>query len=116
MSVRDVRKSVSDIIKEYGFDPRHPGKFEGEPIETLYYYDSTMNGFGEDRGVEGEMYSIHGVTADERKVFQMPDNIRYFVISENEQGFVYGSAMTKKRYNKFIFEIDELEQSYNEEE
>ena len=83
-----------------------PGKFEGEPRATVYYYDLIMNGDGEDVGPElpeGESLTMFTVSEDEEKAFGQDADLLHgdlVVLHENTQGFVtmftYGSAPTEQ--------------------
>lgn len=92
------------ILRDYGLNTDNawtdggrvalPGKLEGEPIETLYYYSATLNGMGEDVGD----WSVHGVDATERQVFGFAPETAYIAIREDGNGFVHRAEMTEREY------------------
>ena len=79
-----------------------PGKFESEPMETLYFYNEMLDGGGEiiEDPMTEQIYTVFEITDDERKFFDFKENIRYFAISESDQGFAYGSALTEGDYTE----------------
>jgi hypothetical protein len=80
-----------------------PGKFEGEPAETEYFYEQMMNGDGEtiyasnDSDSEDEYGSdtpcaeLFQIDAYESEAFDLPIG-RWFLLVEDSQGFVFGSV------------------------
>jgi hypothetical protein len=78
-------------IKQY--QSPGPGKFEGEPPETAYFYDQWANGDGEDHcptatdNETGTMYTVFKVDAEESEAFDLPVGA-YVVLWEDPQGFV----------------------------
>jgi hypothetical protein len=61
----------NDIIK-------NPGKFEGETVATLYYYDAYMNGNG----------TVMDVTEEERVIFELDESDKFVYLAESNDGFV----------------------------
>ena len=57
----------------------NPGKFEGESIATLYYYDCFLNG--------GD--AIFEVSDDERKAFDIGPAYTHVYLYESDNGFVH---------------------------
>lgn len=55
-----------------------PGKFEGETIATLYYYDAFLNGEG----------AVFEVTEEERKAFDISEETKFVYLHESNDGFV----------------------------
>lgn len=74
-----------------------PGKFEGEPPETAYYYEQWLNGDGDaifplasddlDNPDMGPEYTIFQVDANESEAFNLGCG-SYVVLWEDSQGFV----------------------------
>ena len=89
--LRDIVKSdgttldADDVIQDLG-------KFEGEHISTLYFYDAMMNGGGEtvqyaEDGV-GSTVDVFNITDQEAAMFGVAN--KYFVLTNTDQGFVSG--------------------------
>jgi hypothetical protein len=57
---------------------RNPGKFEGESLATLYYYDSMLNGDG----------CVMEVSAEERAAFDLAEDDKFVYLAESGSGFV----------------------------
>jgi hypothetical protein len=57
----------------------NPGKFEGESIATLYYYDCLLNG--------GD--AVFEITDEERKAFDIGEGYKATYLYESNDGFVY---------------------------
>ena len=70
-----------------------PGKFEAEPMETLYFYQSMMNGGG-----NVHVFTVFELTDDEKEFFDL--KTPFFAISESDQGFVYGSELSMTEYEE----------------
>ena len=74
------KKHLEDLAASYTFDAqgiiRNTGKFEGETLATLYYYDAYLNGDG----------CIQMVAEDESKEFGI--NALYVYLAESNNGFV----------------------------
>ena len=78
---------------------QNPGKFEGEPIHTVYYYELMMDGEGEDIYADGVAaedaepeYTQFIVDSDESDVFGLcvGSEVRVWVDS---QGFVVSNII-----------------------
>lgn len=57
----------------------NPGKFEGESIATLYYYDCSLDG--------GD--TVFEVSDDERQAFDIGPAYTHVYLYESENGFVH---------------------------
>jgi hypothetical protein len=82
-----------------------PGKFEGEPPATKYFYEQMLNGDGEDINAlvptadgpddftyeDGPTASLFHINAEEAEAFDLPIG-HWFLLFEDSQGFVYGST------------------------
>jgi hypothetical protein len=84
-----------------------PGKFEGEPLWVVYFYEQMLEGSGDDWG-GGAGETVFTVSAEDRKEFPELEDIGTVIIWESDQGFV----------NKATFAPDEEipEPEYEEEE
>lgn len=83
MDAKLIEKLVPQELRDgYEFN-RHgivtsPGKFEGESIATLYYYDCFLN--GED--------TVFEVTEEEKQAFDIPPLDNFVYLQESNDGFV----------------------------
>lgn len=79
------------IAKEHGYTISaantilSPGKFEGEHVSTLYFWDSYMNGDGE---LVGDDLIEFELLEHERENLGLPENVYRLRCDDN--GFVYG--------------------------
>ena len=55
-----------------------PGKFEGESISTLYYYDAYLNGNG----------AVMEVSKEEREALGLHESDQWVYVAESNDGFV----------------------------
>ncbi len=105
----DIQQAVAEIKKEYdvGDDGiiNSPGKFEGEPVWAVYFYD--LAGSGEEllTNQEGNSYEIFEVDDEERKEFGLADDIKAVVLKHTDQGFIYTAAMTSRELNDLRNEV-----------
>lgn len=80
------------LAKEYGYTVSaantvlSPGKFEGEHVSTLYFWDCYMNGDGQS---EGDLI-VFDLSESEREHLDLPCNEYRMRVSDN--GFVYGNV------------------------
>jgi len=77
-----MSKTITDLQKEFKVKNgiiQNPGKFEGEPLSTPFYYDLMVNG-------EGEFIDIE--PSDRVQFPNIPDNKAVAYVTENDQGFV----------------------------
>ncbi len=86
---QNVRDAVNELVKDGGYDVRDGiirslGKFEGEHIMTLYFYDAFMNGDGEQ--YEGNDLAFD-VSDDEAEAFDLAKGSQV-ILCFSEQGFV----------------------------
>ena len=85
------------MIDPTQYDTSGPGKFEAEPPETRYFYEQMLNGDGDDLYMdtdnEDPIYhaTIFHITPEESDAFGLADS-RIYMIREDNQGFVYGTA------------------------
>jgi len=83
------KNTQTEIAKDY--DVRNgiiksPGKFEGEPILTLYYYDAFLNGDGDSIDEDSNDLAFN-VTAEEAEAFGLTVGDRV-TLTFSDQGFV----------------------------
>lgn len=77
-------------------DPAKPGKFEGEPPETVYFWLSSLEGgFDEDLGCGT---GLCFVTPEEAAEFHISGP--YFGLFEDGNGFVWGAEMDEEEAEK----------------
>ena len=84
MTTNEVTKKCRKLSKGYEFYPKtlivkSAGKFEGETIATLYYYDCFLNG--------GEV--VFEISGDEKQAFLIGDGYKYVYLYESDNGFVH---------------------------
>jgi hypothetical protein len=116
----ELKNKLAELAKGYTFNHgiiRNPGKFEGESLATLYYYDCYLNG--------GE--TIFQVTNEESHMFNFnpEDNKNWVYLAESNDGFVSlvffktEEAAQKYEYEEQgidIDDIDSLDSDYEEQE
>jgi hypothetical protein len=98
MDAKLIEKLVPSEIRDgYTFTRQgivtSPGKFEGESIATLYYYDAYMNG--------GEV--VFEVSAEEKQAFDIETPFVY--LKESNDGFV---SLVYCKSEKQAEELDEM--------
>lgn len=73
-----------------------PGRFEGEPPETLHYWERSMAGEGESLASsdDGSGADVLDVDADEREAFGFGADVVGFLLEWNSAGFVTGTPLT----------------------
>jgi len=98
-------KTDRELLQEYGVTLNSHnviaelGKFEHEPIETLYYYDAMLNGDGEDLG---DMVKFE-VSEKEKIRFTVEE--KYFYLEVSDEGFVSGE-FSDKDYEAIESEVE----------
>ena len=85
-----------DILKRYEVDSETGrvtslGKFEGEMLYAVYYYDWMLNGEGETmQDDSGNDYTVFDVAPEDRVLFpEIPKSIYKVALTESESGFCY---------------------------
>ncbi len=66
-----------------------PGKFEGEPAASEYFYDRMLDGVGETLYSEDSEGALFKILDEEAKVFDLYVD-GWFLLLETDNGFVYG--------------------------
>lgn len=87
------------LAKELGeCDPRGfcigPGKFEGEHVAALYFWECTLNGFGEHLCGNNCFDLDNG----EREAFEIDVRFSHACVEEDANGFVYLTLLTPTDY------------------
>lgn len=84
------------LAKEYGLELtiantiRSPGRFEGEHVIALVFYEAMLNG---DCGcTQGDNWARWDLDDNERKEL---DGAHYYEIEISNDGFVYGTALPR---------------------
>ena len=84
-----------EILKRYDVDDAgritSPGKFEGEMLYAVYYWEWMLNGDGENmEDDDGTEYTVFDVAPEDRVLFpEIPNSIYKVALFEDSQGFVY---------------------------
>jgi hypothetical protein len=97
-----MSKTITDLEKEFIVKNgiiQNPGKFEGEPLSTPFYYDIMVNG-------EGEFITIE--PSDRVQFPNIPDNKEIAYVTEDENGF----ASIEFLNDEDISEFEEEEEDY----
>lgn len=81
-------QEISNIRINGQRDVSRPGKFEGEPIYSPYFYDRIMNGDGEYLGDDDGAIALD-IDDDERRMFPELDGFSTVVTWEDGNGFFY---------------------------
>lgn len=97
-----------DILKNYDVDGhsiiRSPGKFEGAPIYTPYFYDLIMNDMADN--TEYDEYDnpidLFDITDDDIAQFPELKNITHIRLWQDDNGFVFCEVTDHKNR---IYEI-----------
>lgn len=94
------------IMRDYGLDVDNawddkgrvamPGKFQGEPVETLWFHSEWVNGNGE---MLGE-WAVMTVDETERQIFGFGPATTHVGIREDDTGFVFRCELTRQEYNQ----------------
>ena len=68
-----------------------PGKFEGEPQYTPYYWNMVLHGAADETigPIERWTYDIFEVTEDDKDIFPELENVKVISVTSDEFGFVY---------------------------
>lgn len=78
---------------------QNPGKFEGESIAALWFYEGMLNG-----DCDSDCIAI---TRDEGALFGIEDSIKYVKVNESESGFVSLEYLTEEEYYSLSFANEE---------
>lgn len=78
-----------------------PGKFEGCPLIILYLHTCDDWAPLESVDVDGAEMSVFKIMPEEQVFLEIPDDQKYAVTWESDDGFVYGRTMTEEEYIEF---------------
>ena len=82
-----------EIEQEYNVSPQgniqNPGKFEGEPLYTVYFWDLVMDGCGDTHWDADLEIKVFTVTPEELVMFPELEGITTIAVYESEVGFVF---------------------------
>ena len=89
-----------DVIREYGLPDdatriTTPGKFEGEPLWAPYFWEAALDGSGDFDEIDGVYVSTFDIDPDDVKAFPELGQFAKVQVWENDQGFVFTSAVPK---------------------
>lgn len=88
-----------------------PGKFEGEPIFAIYYWEMTQNGLADDTLDFGATpVSIYFLTNEDRACWDLPASTHVVAVWESETGFLMHTEWTDAEYE---FAVRECENDEN---
>jgi len=84
-----TRQEIEDQYTVENGIIQDPGKFEGEPLWSPYFYDLYLNGCADYDGDDELWFDI-----DDEDLAQFPELVGYtrVILREDEQGFVYCEA------------------------
>jgi hypothetical protein len=94
-----------------GHDPRQPGRFEGEPPETVYFWEAVLNGDGD--GLDDS--TVFRVNALEAYAFELARG-DYYVVRERSDGFVVGESMTAADMEAWRADVEREQEEREQEE
>lgn len=105
----EFKAKLKELAEGYSFRNgiiKDLGKFQGETIATLFYYDCYLNG--------GE--TIFETSAEERKTFGLSERDKFVYLDESNDGYVSlvyfktQEAAEKYSYEAEGIDIDEIDQ------
>lgn len=91
---KTITEQGRKIAQQYGYlvsaanTILSPGKFEGEHVSTLYFWEASLNGDGEHLEHYGDEVTIFPLSPDEQA--HLNTHYSHFTIYEREDGFVIG--------------------------
>lgn len=108
---QEVMKRAQDYLGSNGLGQH--GKYEGEPLDTIYYHLLQEGDYGFDFG--DEYVEVYNVGPEEKKEFSL--NKPYFAVSISDSGFVTGKELSIKEFRSLEEEYEDyvLENSDSEE-
>jgi hypothetical protein len=69
---------------------RSPGKFEGEPLYTPYFWSLMLDGGGDEEDGDDVIFQI---TDEDRRLYPELGSITRLALREDENGFVYSTVI-----------------------
>jgi len=111
----EVFQTIAMLLASHGFEGDKGlctdlGKHEDNPMQTLYFNEAILNGDGE---VIGEGQHIVDATLVEQDIFGAMDGCTQFLVTEDDNGFVYGEWIWPARAEKL--RSDAIEDTDNAE-
>lgn len=95
------------------WDSGGPGKFEGEGIATLYFYDAMMNGCGDSHGSgEETVADSFDIGEEDREILGdlIPPDAAVAVLFHSSSGFETLEFATREEFDTWEAELDEEEE------
>jgi hypothetical protein len=80
-----------------------PGKFEGEPTFSVFFWDAGLSGFADGIGDDGEFF--FDVDDEDRAKFPGLEGIKRLAIWVDDNGFVTVSEWRKPRQNEDYYGV-----------
>lgn len=97
-----VSKILADIRAEYRFSEadtvQNPGCFEAEHVSTVYFEHVGQEGSDETIDFPEGSIDVFLVSAAERALLGLGDDVRYFALTVSDQGFYSGETWTEEEY------------------
>lgn len=101
-----IRDAIKRIRKDYRVQAdiiKSPGKFEGEQIATVYFWDQMMDGAQDDTmELDGDTYDVFSVSEEEREGFHLFVDTEFYCLQHSVYGFVYGQELTAEELRSFV--------------
>lgn len=121
MRISNVKKILESLgYHEDNYDSENDkilsrGKFEREPIATLYFYNAFMNGY---RGeFEFEHEQVYEITKEDKEACPSLRGFSHYILVFRDDGFVVGEAIPKSERVVFLEHVNKiLEEEEVEEE
>jgi hypothetical protein len=99
-------------------DPRQPGKFEGEDRATVYFH--TLTGTSSQEQTIGDIPEVGWIAdvfkVDDEEAREFDISTPYYVVRENDQGFVEGFEADEKDLEELEDEAEEGDEEDEEDE
>lgn len=97
---------------EYEDMVKHPGKFEGEPRYSPYYYDQAGQSGQDDSFIDSDdvEHFLFFVTDDDRAIFPELSEVQAIHGYESDTGFWNTEECTRKEWDRFAAENEYEEQ------
>ena len=103
------------LLAEYPEGHTGPGKFEGDPLAALYYYDLSMNGAADETLYDGETpIDVFTVDAEDRAVWGFAPATTRVAWNEGDTGFVYFSELTEETYAELVADCSDRDDDDSE--
>lgn len=111
-----ITPQMQEVLAELGMDASdfndrgvyaHPGKFQGEGLATLWFYNGMMNGYRSDLEFEYPAEDVYIVGDDDRKALPgLLDNVYAFGLHHREDGFVEGNEVSQADFERLTAESE----------